>query len=853
MQVQGENSCPLQALRWSEFLRKTAQSAGSLLLASSLVSWVAANWAYASAFQKLTGAQVLLTLMALLTIWLLYARPYRNHYLAAPVLTAVFAAVCLGGLLALAGQIYQTGANTWQLFFLWAILLLPWLITLHATLLALLFATLLNLAAVLYFDVHQGNFGIDLFFPTVSLTVAMVLLNMCLLALWELLHAHLKDPWRAGPRLLGAAAMGWALMTGLGDAVQFAVGVASIAGTWWFYARRRPDAVLVALAGLAALGLFTIRVAPEVDTEQGLLLLILVLMGLTGLLLAYLRRRLVASRPSDADTDTDTDTAASASVGDPWFISLVRLSAMMATAALVLVFLLITLEVEVDGLWIVGWLVGGVGLLVLRSGRMGFVREAGATLACAGLLLTGISLHELGGEAPALRALGVMATGLLAYVAGGGFALRWFSATFSIAVAMAITWPHAGWALDLLDGAPAHLYTYTPLWSRLWLLTVLAVLALIFSGKPRQVASWSPLAWACLVLAQALAYLVPAVSLYDLALHGQGQPSLLALGLAMAMLPVCVLVALLWPAHDLGRVLRVGAPLVLAVACLAWMGTPGVSLGVLWLLLGFAQGRRSLLLFGVLSTLGYLAVFYYQLETSLLYKSFIMAATGAWLLASALVLRQIANPASRPTRDFFAATPADGPSTARRWRIGGMAAGLVIMLLVVNTGIYQREQILAAGKTVILELAPVDPRALMQGDYMALYFDVSRQLAQGLGRAPESLATQLQASGGGFLVLTPDQRGVHRLEGLRTAADGPTLSLPGLAGAGSGVHADRDQSQILLGFQMDGTGIVLVTNAWFFAEGQAAHFERARYGKLLVTKDGRGALVQMLDDAMQPL
>ena len=47
--------------------------------------------------------------------------------------------------------------------------------------------------------------------------------------------------------------------------------------------------------------------------------------------------------------------------------------------------------------------------------------------------------------------------------------------------------------------------------------------------------------------------------------------------------------------------------------------------------------------------------------------------------------------------------------------------GLLLILLAVNWSIYKQEQVLAQGKTVLLKLAPVDPRSLMQGDYTVSY------------------------------------------------------------------------------------------------------------------------------------
>ena len=67
-----------------------------------------------------------------------------------------------------------------------------------------------------------------------------------------------------------------------------------------------------------------------------------------------------------------------------------------------------------------------------------------------------------------------------------------------------------------------------------------------------------------------------------------------------------------------------------------------------------------------------------------------------------------------------------------------IAAG-VLMLAAVNWGIYARERLLAGGRVVMLELAPVDPRSLMQGDYMALRFKAADDaFGRARGRSGES-------------------------------------------------------------------------------------------------------------------
>ena len=46
----------------------------------------------------------------------------------------------------------------------------------------------------------------------------------------------------------------------------------------------------------------------------------------------------------------------------------------------------------------------------------------------------------------------------------------------------------------------------------------------------------------------------------------------------------------------------------------------------------------------------------------------------------------------------------------------------ILILCIINVLVYQKEQHLSNGEVVLLELAPVDPRSLMQGDYMRLRF-----------------------------------------------------------------------------------------------------------------------------------
>ncbi|MNL80649.1 hypothetical protein D3C87_2075570 [compost metagenome] len=56
-----------------------------------------------------------------------------------------------------------------------------------------------------------------------------------------------------------------------------------------------------------------------------------------------------------------------------------------------------------------------------------------------------------------------------------------------------------------------------------------------------------------------------------------------------------------------------------------------------------------------------------------------------------------------------------------------------------------------------------------------------------------------------------------------------------------------------LRYRLRDRGVRIVTNAYFFPEGQAKRYEVARYGELRVAENGEALLVRMLGEDLQPL
>jgi uncharacterized membrane-anchored protein len=167
-----------------------------------------------------------------------------------------------------------------------------------------------------------------------------------------------------------------------------------------------------------------------------------------------------------------------------------------------------------------------------------------------------------------------------------------------------------------------------------------------------------------------------------------------------------------------------------------------------------------------------------------------------------------------------------------RWLIWGW---LVVVLGVVNIGIAQKEHLLRTGTTVSLRLAPVDPRSLMQGDYMALRFAMGDKIASALTHAhPSDDARTLRAHHDGRVVIHLNADTTATLVALYT---------------GQPLHPGEH----LLRYRMRKGSVHFSTDAYFFQEGTADRYTQARYGVFKVDADGAALLIGLRDEQLQDL
>jgi uncharacterized membrane protein len=208
---------------------------GIAVLAAALaglgvVLWVAANW---DALGRLGQFALLQGLVLTLCLGALTLPGARSSL-------GVAALLSVGGLLAYFGQTYQTGADPWQLFALWAGLFLPFCLAARS-------------------DVVWAPWA---------------LVAMTAITLW--LQARAGPAWHMDPQDLAIHAETWAAAGLLAAWLSAPLRPLTGAGVWALRTAVTLAVILVALTGIA--GLFAAGVAPHYG------LALLVLAGAAGLL-----------------------------------------------------------------------------------------------------------------------------------------------------------------------------------------------------------------------------------------------------------------------------------------------------------------------------------------------------------------------------------------------------------------------------------------------------------------------------------------------------------------------------------------------------------------------------------------
>ncbi|MCS4303264.1 GDYXXLXY domain-containing protein [Chryseobacterium sp. BIGb0232] len=155
-----------------------------------------------------------------------------------------------------------------------------------------------------------------------------------------------------------------------------------------------------------------------------------------------------------------------------------------------------------------------------------------------------------------------------------------------------------------------------------------------------------------------------------------------------------------------------------------------------------------------------------------------------------------------------------------KWLI--IILNLVLLLVYFNYSVVEKETLLKNGQPILLKLAPVDPRSLMQGDYMNLRYDIANNI--NAEKIPKR----------GYCVVKLDTKGIA--EQVRFQK-GPT---PLRTGEHLIKYTSPNQWRINIGAE-----------SFFFQEGQSEKYDAAEYGGIKTDKDGNSLLIGLYDENLK--
>jgi uncharacterized membrane-anchored protein len=150
---------------------------------------------------------------------------------------------------------------------------------------------------------------------------------------------------------------------------------------------------------------------------------------------------------------------------------------------------------------------------------------------------------------------------------------------------------------------------------------------------------------------------------------------------------------------------------------------------------------------------------------------------------------------------------------------------LAVVLLLANYLIISREQVLADGNVMLLELAPRDPRSILQGDYMVLRYRIAADIA--------GYSSQLTDEG--QVVVSVDANNVAHFQRIHDGA------------------APLNANEHLLLYRKRNGVVKIASDAFYFQERHGNYYTTARYGEVRVSSNGDAVLTGLRDGQLNKL
>ncbi|MEM7081413.1 MAG: DUF2157 domain-containing protein [Pseudomonadota bacterium] len=285
--------------RWRQFIDGLLLWLGASAAAAGVLFFFAYNWDGMDRLAKFALVQGLLIAVLAAYVWW-----RENPALGKALLFS--ASILTGVLLALFGQTYQTGVDPWQLFAMWAVMIVPWTVLSRFAPQWLLVLGLINVAVMLFWDAFRPALAHGLFSQfEVTLWSVLALNNGVALVLWEFCRPQYEWMQSEYARRIMALATGIPATIVAIIAVTFRFESASLialfawlalcAALYFFYRFRQADLFVVAGTCVSLALVFLVFVGDKVfsfrlDEGSLFILMAMLIVGLGTLVAIWIRR-----------------------------------------------------------------------------------------------------------------------------------------------------------------------------------------------------------------------------------------------------------------------------------------------------------------------------------------------------------------------------------------------------------------------------------------------------------------------------------------------------------------------------------------------------------------------------------
>ena len=857
------NTTGLFNLSWQRYLNLLFLLLTVGFLTSGVVTLIAANLDYFSDLAKIYGLQTLLVVTVILGLYCFIreSRRQAKEKLKWKTYSIFFVvSVLIGGLFALVGQTYQTGADLWQLFAVWTLCQLPFLLLFPNVASALLFATTTNVTFYLFNEQNSYN----------SMGYA-VLINTGFLVVSELFSKTFHDQhWRILPKvflvltfasLFGLTviydvyfhAYAWGEL-GRSSLSSLQIAIPSLVA-FYIYQKYRFDFINLIISVVAFLGAYCFWGSEFIQAfEDGLVLgligFIFTVMAINWLVKLYKREH-----PNNKKSH--------------WATSILWVIALLIAVVTIGAWLFFSLGLDESSTLIIGIILFGIAwLLTLNKDKNEYTTIlAGLFFLIANSFLGFYLLVKfdnlfllLGYEFSEDSNLGIfISTLIFSVIIIVSYKLMPNSLVRILLVIQLLVYWQISYDIYF------HSYSLNNTWfNKIQLLSSIGFFYWIMRPHQSERIHLKPIAWGMVLFSlwsSLPSYMM--LPLVDYGLIDTDVSSDVMLSDAMSLnnilqvlsgrfwshfqfdvnhilyLLICVLpliVYALMNKHSKAKHIEVVLILLaLSLFALGFIGLPVILYLTALLLLIYWTDSRAFFGLLVLAFIVYLGGFYYQLSIPLLYKGVLLVSFAVIFAIVALFLHARYKSPSQSAVENYPVFKAP---------IGLVGVFLIALLGAVNYKVQQFEDVLATGKPVVLKIAPADPRSLMQGDYMVLNYAILSELQQSQFSSESNESNETT----GIDELSPSGKKAYILVHL------DKNHVATLCEAQSEIPTDFKHCtpNVYLPIRYRGWSPELPSQDYFFAEGKGEYYAQSEYAEYRF-KDGILLLARLLDKDLKGL